>query len=65
MMTSADANDDDSYDVTIYDVIDDDDVANVSFLNSSNWLKAATVTAAAVAILVILLLSTHRLMLLI
>lgn len=63
MMMSDDANDDGFYDVTKYDVIDDD-VVNVSSLHLSNWLKAVIVSAV-VAILVILLLSTHHSMLLV
>lgn len=61
-MTSDDANDGFCA-VTICDVTDDD-VANVNSLNLSNWLKAVLV-AGVVAILGILLLSTHHSMLLI
>lgn len=60
--------DDGSCGVTIHDVmIDGDDAANVhvNSLNLSNWLKAVTVMAAAAAIPVLLLLSTHHSMLLI
>lgn len=63
-MMSDDANDG-SCDVTICDVIDDDvENANVNSLNLTNWLKAVLV-AGVVAILGILLLSTHHSMLLI
>lgn len=59
-MKTDDANDD-FYDVTKFDAIDDDANENVHFSNLSNLLKAVT----RAVILAILLLSTHHLMLLI